>query len=124
MLRGYMRILLTSGKWAVHPDGWNPIGMLDLAVYWRGMGFEVDCHYLDGIPQREYDIVGLSVFSGSDLNKIDNALMLKKRFPKAKIIVGGRWTQYIEMQDRAVLDSHGIEVWVGNGEDYFGNGVT
>lgn len=112
-------ILFTHRTWHKTPSTSNAIGILDLAAYCRQAGYTVDCYPIDCIPIRDYDLVGLSVFSSFKDEAIGDALYLKQRFVDAEIVVGGRWTKYIDASEVALLGSNCINIWSERGEEYF-----
>lgn len=118
-----MRILLTTRR--VIEENRNPIALLDLAAFLRARGHSVNCYFLDqlsensGEPEERYDLVGLSVLQVIDETvPAADALYLKTRYG-AKVVVGGKWTETIPDEQRAVLLGHGIDICVGPGEEYF-----
>jgi radical SAM superfamily enzyme YgiQ (UPF0313 family) len=117
-----MNILLTLRKWHEKSDFDNPIGLLDLGAFLRKQGHDVDLYYIDDIPQgNRYDLVGVSVFT-DDFGKkaVWNDLYgLKERFGNSKIVVGGRYTHYLNRSEIKELEKDGFEIWVGDGELYF-----
>jgi len=118
----FERVLLTTKKWVLEIGHNTPIGILDLAPYLRKHGYAVDVFYLDDIPKEQtYDIVGLSVFGSDYKNKhvVKDVKRLRKRFPAAKIVIGGRWTHTVDQATIAKLGKFGAEIYKGQGEDYF-----
>ena len=119
-----MKILLTTRRETAERR--NPIALLDLAAYWRSVGYRVDCSYLDQlktskVKRQAYDLVGLSVLQTLRENHpVEDGLYLKRRFD-AEIVIGGKWAQTIGPEEESVLMSHGIKVYSGAGEQYFGN---
>jgi radical SAM superfamily enzyme YgiQ (UPF0313 family) len=112
-----MRVLLTKLREQVEQR--NPISILDLAAYYRVHGHSVDCSYidqLDDLASDAYDLVGLSVLQVTEPDSpLAEACLLKSRF-KARIVVGGKWTETATAEEKARFAEEGIEVWTGPGE--------
>lgn len=106
-----MRILLTQRKFGNDDPSNNPIAILDLAPYFRRLGHEVDSYYIDKLPQKEYDIVGLSVLN-YDKQAIIDANHLRKRFNSSKIVIGGKGAQSFDEKEAQLLKEKNIEVWL------------
>lgn len=118
-----MNILLTTRR--VPEEKRNPISLLDLAGFLRGHGHTVDCYFLDQLAgtaaakKRTYDLVGLSVLQVLDENApVRDAVELKKLF-NTKVVVGGKWTETMLEEQRSALQSSGVDICVGPGEEYF-----
>ena len=120
-----MRILLTTRR--EKAERRNPIALLDLAAYWRGLGHTVDCYYIDQIVRgqaggKNYDVVGLSVLQVLRENDpLTDAIYLQDRF-KTDITVGGKWTQTLNDHEKEIFKRKGIEIYAGAGERCFDNG--
>ena len=82
--RPQMKILLTMRK--VWEELRNPIALLDLAAYWRGLGHQVDVFFFhqlleEGKGSANYDLVGLSVLQALDESvPLRDAVELKKKY--------------------------------------------
>jgi len=113
-----MNILLTQRKHENNEEANNPIALLDLAPYIRTLGHEVECFYLDELPNKRYDIVGLSILN-YEKQVIRNALYLKNKFKDSKIVIGGKGTRSFKNKDNQFLKGKSIEVWSKSGEEYF-----
>ena len=120
-----MKILLTARREKAETR--NPIAILDLAAYARAAGHTVDCHYLDQIAtgkimEERYDMVGLSVLQVSKEDQpFKDALYLKRRFG-TEVIIGGKWTQTIPVEQKNYASYLGLKIHVGPGETLFGKG--
>lgn len=113
-----MNILLTQRKFKTAEAANNPIALLDLAPYIRGLGHEVECFYLDKLPDKKYDIVGMSILN-YEKQVIKDALYLKNKFKDAKIVIGGKGTTSFNNKDNQYLKDENIEIWPKKGEKYF-----
>lgn len=111
-----MNILLTTRQDPA--EARNPVAILDLAAFLRQQGHVVDCYFVDRVPDRPYDLVGLSVLRAIDDQPIQDALALRQRF-SGKVVVGGKWAETASPAERATLEAHDIELHAGPGEPYF-----
>lgn len=94
-----------------------------MASYSRNYGYKVDVYSLDEIPYSEkYDIIGLSVFEGTNEEVFRDVLFLKRLFPKNSIVVGGRWTKIIDKETESWFTEQKVELWHLEGEKYFNGG--
>jgi len=118
------KILLTLRKWFKESWTSNPLGVLDLASYWRQNGHEVTCKYIEGLEteNENYDVIALSVFTQSEGDEylIPDLLFLKKKYPTARLIVGGRYFTNISKNKIFEINKIGVEVCEGYGEELFG----
>ncbi len=115
-----MRLLLTQRRWHLAESADNPIALLDLAPVARAQGHEVDCYFISDIPPKQYDVVGISALVDHPPPMAD-VRMLCERFPRSKIVLGGKWTQSLAGARLADLQHLGVIVWTGAGEQYFGS---
>lgn len=118
------RVLLLTKKWFKDFGHDTPIGILDLAPYLRKQGDHVDVYYMediDGVAPEKYDIVGLSVFGADYKDEVvlADTRKLLQRYPGSKIVIGGRWTHTVGQETKDELNSWGVDVFKGEGEQYF-----
>ena len=113
------RILLVTRR--VEGETRNPLALLDLAPYIRRYaGKHVEAYYWEDLPNRSYDVVGLSILqhtAGDDPTA--DLLFLKERYGGARIVVGGKWVDTLCEGEREALRDAGIDVCHGQGEPYF-----
>ncbi len=101
----------------------NPIAILDLAAYWRGLGHQVDVFFLhqvleEGKGSASYDLVGLSVLQALDETiPLSDAMELHKKF-RTRTVVGGKWAQDINKDLVNQFQKAGIELCHGAGENF------
>ncbi len=113
------RVLLTTRR--VEGETRNPLAILDLAPHIRRYsGRHVEAYYWEDLPDRSYDVVGLSILqhTASD-DPIDDLLFLKQKYGGARIVVGGKWVDTLTEDERRVIREQGIDVCHGQGEPYF-----
>jgi radical SAM superfamily enzyme YgiQ (UPF0313 family) len=115
-----MNLLLTQNKFSLFNTDLanNPIALLDLAPYLRRLGHNVDCFYLNDLPNRKYDLVGLSVLN-YERDTLKNIFILKNKFKQARIVVGGKATRGFSSEEMRLLQKSNIEIWDKSGEEYF-----
>ncbi|MBW2397196.1 MAG: radical SAM protein [Deltaproteobacteria bacterium] len=113
------RVLLTTRR--VEGETRNPLAILDLAPYIRRYsGRHVEAYYWEDLPDRSYDVVGLSILqhTASD-DPIDDLVFLKQKYGGARIVVGGKWVDTLTEDERHSIREQGIDVCHGQGEPYF-----
>ncbi len=115
------KLLLVTRKWKTATLDTNPIGVYDLAAYARNYNFLVDVHYIDELPvTNRYDLIGLSVFEGNNETIFKDVQILRLVYGNTKIVIGGRWTKEIDDKAKEWFSINNVEVWFGEGEEYFG----
>jgi radical SAM superfamily enzyme YgiQ (UPF0313 family) len=114
-----MNILLTTRL--VEVEARNPIALLDLAPYMRQCGHTVDVAYMDAVPDKSYDLVGLSVLQSAGCDPVQDALCLREYGP---VVVGGKWTRTMDELQKDILHRSGVTVWTEAGELLFDRTVN
>lgn len=113
------RILLVTRR--VEGETRNPLAILDLAPYIRRYARRhVESYYWEDLPDRSYDVVGLSILqhtAGDD--PVADLVFLQKKYGGARIVVGGKWVDTQSEEERDAIRELGIDVCHGQGEPYF-----
>lgn len=113
------RVLLTTRR--VEGETRNPLAILDLAPYIRRYSSRhVESYYWEDLPERSYDVVGLSILQHTAADDpIQDLLFLKKKYGGAQIVVGGKWVDTLDDNERQAIRDLDIHVCHGQGEPYF-----
>ena len=98
----------------------TPISLMDLAVYGRQFGHEIDVAYADSPITGEYDVVGFSsvAFTPDTAAAVED---LRQRYP-GRLIIGGKGAETLLNDDRERLEQIGVEIFRGPGEKLFNGG--
>jgi hypothetical protein len=115
-----VKVLLLGCDWLRREAYANPIGLLDLAGLYRAHGHDVRCSPFGAAPDGDFDVVGYSVFSPAP-GLPAQAAALRRRYPRARVVIGGRFTASLSAADEAALTACGAEVWRGDGETALGD---
>lgn len=112
-----MRLLLTQPF--VPREHRTPIPLMDLATYGRKHGHDVTVGYTQdaGEVAGDYDVVGVSALLFNQETRI--ALLNLRRRYAGRIVLGGKATTTLQHNDFTLAESLGVEVFCGNGEQFF-----
>ncbi len=100
----------------------TPISLMDLAVYGRECGHEIDVAYADSPITQDYDMVGLS--SVSFTPDTEAALSDLRQRHSGQLIFGGKGAETLLDDDRARLEKSGVQIFRGPGEKLFNGGMS
>ncbi|MCP5068348.1 MAG: radical SAM protein [bacterium] len=113
------RVLLTTRRF--EGETRNPLAILDLAPYIRRYSDRhVESYYWEDLPDRTYDVVGLSILQHMATDDpVADLVFLKQKYREARIVVGGKWVDTQSEGECQAIRELGIDVCHGQGELYF-----
>ncbi len=93
----------------------TPIALMDLAVYGRAFGHQIDLAYVNQVGKLDdYDIVGLSALS-LGYHVLSAVKSLRENY-SGRIVFGGKAASSLQPAEHVYLDQLGVEVHAGPGE--------
>lgn len=95
----------------------NPIAILDLASYLRKKGLNIDVCGFPKLPEdKKYDAIGISCVASYGEDIFRQMEIIRQKYPKAKIVMGGKWSTTISDEDKIKLKALKIEIETARGE--------